>query len=75
MTELVAVAAYGKVAGLTNEECVTLWQRAERVHSTGAALLSRLDGLITEIKVARAMGLRDAHQPVMTHEQWKKRLL
>lgn len=54
MTDLIAVAAYGKVHGLTNEECVTLWEGARhRSGYTPPTLLEWLDAAILDIKRSR----------------------
>jgi hypothetical protein len=67
VTDLVAVAAYAKVQGLTNDECVTLWNRFVWENVADDEVLDLLDRGIIGIKRAR----RPAPMPAPhTHEQW-----
>lgn len=65
MTDLLAVAAYGKSQSLTNEECATLYEWIVRLQWEPS--LDRVDKMIVAIKAER----RPAPMPpARTHEEW-----
>ena len=71
MPDLIAVAAYGKTQSLSDLECADLYDRVARLR--WEPTLEQMSALVSDIKAERLTGLRDDHQPLMDHDEWKAR--
>jgi hypothetical protein len=69
MPDLIAVAAYGKTQSLSDTECLELFHRLSQLR--WEPTLPQLSAITGDIKQERLTGLRDEHQPVMWHDEWK----
>lgn len=73
MTDLYGVAALGRTFSLDNDGCRELHRLVEEhTARTGREpSLEMVEGIVMGIKLDRDAGMRDGHQPVMTHDEWR----